>query len=114
MYLRFCKITLQKIPKGKNCFCGLPRVSSHKTKLVCNVGFSFEVITWENKQKRDGGGGRGAIILQFWRHISLKLDSLGICNKPKCWNEEKAPFKDVHLGEHATGNPLILFNTSKQ
>lgn len=48
------------------------------------------------------------IILLFWRHISLKLDSLGICNKPKCRNEEKAPFKAIHLGEHATGNPVAL------
>lgn len=54
------------------------------------------------------------IILLFWRHVSLKLDSLGICNKPKCRNEEKAPFKAAHLGDHATGNPLALFNTSKQ
>lgn len=39
--------------KSFSFLCVLPWVSSHT--FVCNVGFSFEVITWENKKKEVGG-----------------------------------------------------------
>ena len=56
------------------------------------------------------------IILAFWRHISCKLGGVqGSLINVSAGMKKKLLFKGLlHLGEHGTGKPQALFNTSRR